>query len=83
MRVNNRVNVLLLFVLNGFQPCLCHKNATVLSSLFESLQRAHQNPACKAIVVTGSNQNFSPGFDINQFKKQVVRRRHSIEGSSL
>mmetsp|Transcript_29048 Transcript_29048/g.78230 ORF Transcript_29048/g.78230 Transcript_29048/m.78230 type:complete len:724 (+) Transcript_29048:54-2225(+) len=49
--------------LNALHPQL-------LSSLFENLQRAHQNPTCKAIVVTGGNNNFSPGFDINQFKKQ-------------
>lgn len=43
----------------------------VLNSLFDSLRRAQANPQCKAIVVAGANNNFSPGFDINQFKNQV------------
>jgi enoyl-CoA hydratase/carnithine racemase len=42
----------------------------VLRSLFENLARAHRDPTAKAIVVIGSNNNFSPGFDIMQFKQQ-------------
>ena len=42
----------------------------VLRSLFENLARAHRDPAAKAIVVIGGNNNFSPGFDIMQFKNQ-------------
>jgi enoyl-CoA hydratase/3-hydroxyacyl-CoA dehydrogenase len=42
----------------------------VLRSLFEQLQRAHSDPAVKAIVLNGANNNFCPGFDINQFQQQ-------------
>jgi enoyl-CoA hydratase/carnithine racemase len=48
------------------QPCLA-----VLRSLFENLKRAHSDARVKAIVVAGSNNNFSPGFDIQQFQNQV------------
>ena len=43
----------------------------VLTSLFENLGRAHRDPSAKAIVVIGSNNNFSPGFDIQQFKNST------------
>lgn len=43
----------------------------VLLSLFENLKRAHADPTVKAIVVAGANNNFSPGFDIQQFQNQV------------
>jgi enoyl-CoA hydratase/carnithine racemase len=43
----------------------------VLKSLFENLDQAHRDPAVKAIVVIGSNNNFSPGFDIQQFRNQA------------
>jgi len=49
--------------LNALHPQL-------LRSLFDNLKRAHEDPRCKAIVVTGANNNFSPGFDIQQFKNQ-------------
>ena len=42
----------------------------MLRSLFENLARAHHDPSVKAIVVIGNNNNFSPGFDIMQFKQQ-------------
>lgn len=41
----------------------------VLRSLFENLQKAHQDSKVQAIVVAGANNNFSPGFDIQQFQK--------------
>jgi enoyl-CoA hydratase/3-hydroxyacyl-CoA dehydrogenase len=41
----------------------------VLKSLFENLQRAHQDARVRAIVVVGGSGNFSPGFDISQFQK--------------
>eukprot|EP00199_Chlamydomonas_sp_CCMP681_P001081 CAMPEP_0119102552 /NCGR_PEP_ID=MMETSP1180-20130426/1265_1 /TAXON_ID=3052 ORGANISM="Chlamydomonas cf sp, Strain CCMP681" /NCGR_SAMPLE_ID=MMETSP1180 /ASSEMBLY_ACC=CAM_ASM_000741 /LENGTH=722 /DNA_ID=CAMNT_0007086861 /DNA_START=27 /DNA_END=2195 /DNA_ORIENTATION=+ len=40
----------------------------VLRSLFENLARAHADASVRAIVVTGAHNNFSPGFDIQQFK---------------
>ncbi len=43
----------------------------VLRSLFDSLRRAHEDPSIKGIVVIGANNNFSPGFDIQQFQNQV------------
>lgn len=43
----------------------------VLRSLFDNLKRAHEDPRCKAIVLIGAHNNFSPGFDIQQFKNQV------------
>jgi hypothetical protein len=52
------------------QTCLQHAVA-VLRSLFENLKRAHSDSRVKAIVVAGSNNNFSPGFDIQQFQNQV------------
>jgi enoyl-CoA hydratase/3-hydroxyacyl-CoA dehydrogenase len=39
----------------------------VLSSLFDSLNKAHNNPSVQAIVVIGQGSNFCAGFDINQF----------------
>jgi enoyl-CoA hydratase/carnithine racemase len=41
----------------------------VLRSLFENLKQAHGDPRVKAIVVAGANNNFSPGFDIQQFQQ--------------
>jgi enoyl-CoA hydratase/3-hydroxyacyl-CoA dehydrogenase len=40
----------------------------VLRSFFDQLRRAHADPAVRAIVVTGANNNFCAGFDINQFQ---------------
>lgn len=40
----------------------------MLKSLFENLSRAHHDDKVKAIVIIGSNANFSPGFDIAQFQ---------------
>eukprot|EP00798_Chlamydomonas_sp_ICE-L_P011222 gene11222-18850_t len=48
--------------LNALHPSLLH-------SLFDNLRKAHSNPGVKAVVVVGSNNNFSPGFDIAQFQK--------------
>lgn len=42
----------------------------VLQSLFANLSKAHADDRVKAIVVTGANNNFSAGFDINQFQNQ-------------
>lgn len=41
----------------------------MLRALFESAQRAHQDPRVKAIVVVGSGGAFSAGFDINMFRE--------------
>lgn len=49
--------------LNALHPQL-------LRSLFDNLKRAHEDPRCKAIVLIGAHNNFSPGFDIQQFKNQ-------------
>jgi enoyl-CoA hydratase/carnithine racemase len=43
----------------------------VLRSLADNLRRAHSDVAVKAIVVIGAHNNFSPGFDIQQFQNQV------------
>ena len=40
----------------------------MLRSLFDNLRRAHADKSVLAIVVTGAHYNFSPGFDIMQFK---------------
>lgn len=39
----------------------------MLAALFDALERLHADPKVKAIVVTGSGQNFSAGFDITLF----------------
>ena len=49
--------------LNALHPLL-------LKSLFENLAKAHHDHNVKAIVVIGSNANFSPGFDIAQFQSK-------------
>ncbi|KAG2485502.1 hypothetical protein HYH03_015775 [Edaphochlamys debaryana] len=49
-------------------PPLNALHPQLLRSLFEAAQRAHADPAVKALVVTGANGNFCPGFDINQFQ---------------
>lgn len=49
--------------LNALHPAL-------LTYLFENLKRAHRDPAAKAIVLIGNNNNFSPGFDIAQFQNK-------------
>eukprot|EP00195_Chlamydomonas_chlamydogama_P011374 CAMPEP_0202900968 /NCGR_PEP_ID=MMETSP1392-20130828/12462_1 /ASSEMBLY_ACC=CAM_ASM_000868 /TAXON_ID=225041 /ORGANISM="Chlamydomonas chlamydogama, Strain SAG 11-48b" /LENGTH=718 /DNA_ID=CAMNT_0049587441 /DNA_START=176 /DNA_END=2332 /DNA_ORIENTATION=+ len=51
-------------------PPLNALHPQLLRSLFENLQRAHQDPRVKAIVVIGGNNNFSPGFDIQQFQNK-------------
>lgn len=42
----------------------------VLRGLFESLERAHSDSSVQAVVVTGANNVFCAGFDINQFLTQ-------------
>lgn len=49
--------------LNALHPQL-------LRSLFDNLRRCHEDPAVRAVVLIGANNNFSPGFDIQQFQKQ-------------
>ena len=41
----------------------------VLRSLFTHVREAHASSQVKAIVINGSKQRFSAGFDINQFAK--------------
>lgn len=48
------------------QVFLCH---AVLNALFNCLREAHARRDVKAIVVTGSNNRFSAGFDIAEFAK--------------
>lgn len=48
------------------QVLLCH---AVLNALFNCLREAHSRRDVKAIVVTGSNNRFSAGFDIAEFAK--------------
>ncbi|GAX81453.1 hypothetical protein CEUSTIGMA_g8882.t1 [Chlamydomonas eustigma] len=52
-------------------PPLNALHPQLLKSLFENLDRAHRDPSVKAVVVVGSNNNFSPGFDIQQFRNQA------------
>ncbi|GFR46239.1 hypothetical protein Agub_g7785 [Astrephomene gubernaculifera] len=47
--------------LNALHPLL-------LRSLFDQLRRAHSDPTVQAVVLTGANNNFCAGFDINQFQ---------------
>lgn len=44
--------------------------SAVLNALFNCLREAHARRDIKAIVVTGSNNRFSAGFDIAEFAKQ-------------
>lgn len=51
-------------------PPLNALHPQLLRSLFEQARRAHADPAVQAIVLHGANNNFCPGFDINQFQQQ-------------
>uniref|UniRef100_A0A7R9VSF7 3-hydroxyacyl-CoA dehydrogenase n=1 Tax=Chlamydomonas euryale TaxID=1486919 RepID=A0A7R9VSF7_9CHLO len=50
-------------------PPLNALHPDLLRSLFRHLSEAHGDGRVKAVVVIGSNNNFSPGFDIQQFRK--------------
>lgn len=50
-------------------PPLNALHPDLLRSLFRHLSEAHGDARVKAVVVVGSNNNFSPGFDIQQFRK--------------
>ena len=39
----------------------------MLQALFRGLRQAHADATVKAIVVTGSNNRFSAGFDVSEF----------------
>lgn len=51
-------------------PPLNALHPQVLRSLFQNLQKAHSDSRVVAIVVTGANNTFCPGFDINQFQSK-------------
>eukprot|EP00198_Chlamydomonas_reinhardtii_P010029 XP_001699366.1 predicted protein [Chlamydomonas reinhardtii] len=60
--------------LNALHPLL-------LRSLFEALRRAHADPAVKAVVLTGANNNFCAGFDISQFQNPDAGSGGGIDNS--
>lgn len=62
----------------SFHP---HPTPAVLRSLFEALRRAHADPAVKAVVLTGANNNFCAGFDISQFQNPDAGSGGGIDNS--